>query len=89
MEPTTIDIADAAHKLWAEMHDELIRSGDEYGDGPCVRCAWDRYVDSGAHKQDWWTGDDSELNDIGLAWFERFEAAFENGAGIYGMLHGA
>ena len=79
-----LDITDAAYRLWGELYDEIICSGDEYGYGPSLSTAWDRYVERGAFNYPWFD-EDGELNAAGRAAFERFEAAFADGAGIYGM----
>lgn len=83
-----LDITDAAYKLWAEQYEALICSGDEYGNGPSLARAWDTYVERGAFNYPWWRDEDGqELNADGRAAFERFERAFEDGAGIYGHMH--
>lgn len=82
-----LDIADAAYRLWAERYDELICSGEEYGYGPSLEAAWEKYVERGAHNYPWFDDalDADGLNAEGEAAFERFAAAFEDGPGVYGM----
>jgi len=79
-----LDIADAAYRLWAERYDELICSGEEYGYGPSVDAAWDKYVERGAHNYAWFT-EAGDLNLAGVEAFRAFETAFEDGPGIYGL----
>lgn len=81
-----LDIADAAYRLWEERYEQLICSGEEYGNGPSLERAWDTYVERGAFNYAWWNPND-ELNADGRAARERFEAAFADGPGTYGMLH--
>lgn len=81
-----LDIKDAAYRLWGELYEEIICSGDEYGNGPSLERAWDTYVERGAFNYAWWDAND-ELNAEGRAAFERFERAFEDGAGVYGFMH--
>lgn len=79
-----LDIADAAYRLWAERYDELICSGEEYGYGPSVEAAWEKYVERGAHNYPWWNMD-GDLNCAGRNAWDAFAEAFEDGPGIYGM----
>jgi hypothetical protein len=81
-----LDIADAAYRLWEERYEELLCSGEEYGNGPSLEAAWDTYVERGAFNYAWWNMDD-ELNADGRAARARFEAAWNDCPGVYGMLH--
>lgn len=82
-----LDIADAAYRLWEERYEEIICSGEEYGNGPSVAVAWDTYVERGAFNYPWWDDATDKLNADGRAARARFEAAWNDGPGIYGMLH--
>jgi hypothetical protein len=86
-----IDIIDAAYRLWAERYEEIIASGDEYGNGPNMMKAWDKYLDRGAYNYPWWVvaNDDGEthLNEAGDDAYLAFAAAFEDAPGVYGMLN--
>jgi hypothetical protein len=79
-----IDVTDAAYELWGELYDAIICSGDEYGYGPSLERAWYQYVERRAHTYAWFDAD-GELNAEGRTARERFAAAFDDGAGIYGM----
>jgi len=80
-----LDITDAAYRLWAEQYEALIcGNACDYGHGPSLDIAWDTYVERGAHNYPWWLPSD-ELNADGCAARARFEAAFADGAGVYGM----
>lgn len=81
-----LDIADAAYRLWEERYEEIICSGEEYGNGPCVFAGWDKYIDRGAFNYAWWNADDN-LNADGQAAFQAFRAAWNDAPGVYGMLH--
>ena len=79
-----LDITDAAYRLWAERYDELICSGEEYGHGPSVDVAWEKYIERGAFNYPWFDCE-GDLNHAGCDAFDAFAAAFEDGPGIYGM----
>lgn len=79
-----LDIADAAYRLWEERYEQLICSGEEYGNGPSVDVAWDKFVERGAHNYPWWDAEGA-FNADGWTAFLRFADAFEDGPGIYGM----
>lgn len=81
-----LDIADAAYRLWAERYEQLICSGEEYGNGPSLERAWEKFVERGAHNYPWWNMD-GELNCVGRNAWDAFAEAFEDGPGVYGMLH--
>jgi hypothetical protein len=81
-----LDITDAAYRLWAELYDAWICSGDEYGNGPSLARAWELYVERGAHNYAWWD-DEGAFNADGWTAFNRFADAFEDGPGIYGHMH--
>lgn len=87
-----LDITDAAYRLWAELHEAALfsSSSNPWGDGdysaPSLERAWETYVERGAHNYAWWDAEGA-FNAAGWTAFNRFADAFEDGPGIYGMLH--